>query len=150
MAIAVVELSDAQDELAHATEHARLPSESKAELDRARDAVDTVISRLEKQFSGAHGVAVAESAEYLGVTPPTVRSWLKRGVLKSVRGKRPIQVTSESLRQTQRLLEELRSRGQDRDWLQSLVDYLHDADARRRPDVRRGLEELRRGQTEPA
>lgn len=150
MAIAVVELSDAQDELEHATEHARLSRERKAELDRARNAVDAVIARLEKQFNGAHGVAVSEAAEYLGVTAPTVRAWLKRGILKRVRGKRPIQVTSDSLRQTQRLLEELRSRGQDRDWLQSLVDYLHDAETRRRPGVRRRLEELRRGQTEPA
>ena len=47
-------------------------------------------------------------------------------------------------------VEELRSRGQDHDRLASLVDYLHDENDRRSDIVRRGLDELARGELEPA
>ena len=49
-----------------------------------------------------------------------------------------------------RAVEELRTRGQDRDWLATLIDYLHDANDRRSDSVRRGLDELARGELEPA
>ena len=49
-----------------------------------------------------------------------------------------------------RAVEELRTRGQDRDWLAAFVDYLHDANDRRSDSVRRGLDELARGELEPA
>jgi len=49
-----------------------------------------------------------------------------------------------------RTVKELRARGEDRDWLATLADYLHDASDRRSDSVRRGLEELARGELEPA
>jgi hypothetical protein len=49
-----------------------------------------------------------------------------------------------------RAVEELHLRGQDRDWLAALVDYLHDANDRRSDSVCRGLRELARGELEPA
>jgi hypothetical protein len=47
-------------------------------------------------------------------------------------------------------VEELRTRGQDRDWLAALADHLHDASDRRSDSVRRGVDELARGELEPA
>jgi hypothetical protein len=47
-------------------------------------------------------------------------------------------------------VEELRTRGQDHDWLAALIDYLHDAHDRRSDSVREGLDELARGEHEPA
>ena len=47
-------------------------------------------------------------------------------------------------------LEELRARGEDRDWLAAFADYLHDKSDRGSDSVRRGLEELARGELEPA
>lgn len=49
-----------------------------------------------------------------------------------------------------RAVDELRIRAQDHDWLAALVDYLHDANDRRSDCVRRGLDELARGELEPA
>jgi hypothetical protein len=49
-----------------------------------------------------------------------------------------------------RAAEELHARGQDRDWLAALADYLHDANDRRSDSVRQGLNELARGELEPA
>jgi hypothetical protein len=41
-------------------------------------------------------------------------------------------------------------RGQDRDWLRALVDLLHDRAERERPEIKQGLDELKRGKLEPA
>jgi hypothetical protein len=49
-----------------------------------------------------------------------------------------------------RAVEELRHRGQDGDWLRALIDLLHDRAERHRPEIRGGLEELKRGELEPA
>jgi predicted transcriptional regulator len=38
----------------------------------------------------------------------------------------------------------------DREWLQALVDYLDDREARQRPALREGLAQLARGELEPA
>jgi hypothetical protein len=51
---------------------------------------------------------------------------------------------------THRALAESRARGQDRDWLAALIDYLHDMHDRRSQAVRTGLDELARGELEPA
>ena len=83
------------------------------------------------------------------MSQPTVREWLKRGVLKRVPGS-SCRFDRSRLREVHRLLAELRERGQDRDWLRSFVDYVHDMAELRRPAVRRGLEQLERGELEPA
>ncbi len=49
-----------------------------------------------------------------------------------------------------RALDELRERGQDRDWLEALLDYLHDLQTRRSPAIEDGLQQLKRGELEPA
>jgi predicted RNA-binding protein with EMAP domain len=63
---------------------------------------------------------------------------------------KPTLVERESLRQVHRLLDELRERGQDRDWLRTFVDYVHDMALRRSPEVRGGIEQMERGELEPA
>ena len=52
--------------------------------------------------------------------------------------------------QVSRALTELRERGQDRDWLQAVVEYLHDREARESDALRKGISQLQRGQLEPA
>jgi predicted transcriptional regulator len=98
----------------------------------------------------AAGVPVAHAARRLGVSEPTVRSWIARGALRAIKGSSPVQVEPESLRSVSRALDELRERGQDREWLAALVDYLDDREARRSPALKEGLEELARGELEPA
>lgn len=48
------------------------------------------------------------------------------------------------------MLAELHARGQDKEWLATLVDYLHDMRDRRSEGVRTGLDKLARGGLEPA
>ena len=98
----------------------------------------------------AAGVPVAHAARRLGVSEPTVRSWIARGALRRVPGSSPVEIEPSSLRQVSSALDELREHGQDRDWLATLVDYLEDRQTRRRPALKKGLQQLQRGELEPA
>jgi DNA-binding transcriptional MerR regulator len=98
----------------------------------------------------AAGVPVAQAARRLGVSVPTVRAWITRGALQAIEGSSPVEIEPESLRSVSRALQELRERGVDREWLQALVDYLDDREARRSPALKEGPEQLARGELEPA
>ncbi len=117
--------------------------------DAALDALDEahgVLSSVEH----APGVSVAAASERLGVSEPTIRSWVKRGALQAVPKAGPTQVDPESLHRVARALAELRERGQDRVWLAAVVDELHDREARQGDELREGISQLKRGQLEPA
>lgn len=75
---------------------------------------------------------------------------MARGPLHSVPEAKPVLVERSSLRRVHRAVEELRRRRQDRDWLRALVDVMHDRAERERPEIVAGLDELMRGELEPA
>jgi excisionase family DNA binding protein len=140
VAYAVLELEDARDELA-ASGHG-----GSAAMER----IDDALARLDGVSSVPPGLRVADAATYLQVSEPTVREWLKRGVLNRVPDTKPVLIERESLRRIHRLLAELRERGKDRDWLRAFVDYVHDRALIRSPAVQRGLAEMEAGDLEPA
>jgi excisionase family DNA binding protein len=151
VAYAVVELQDAQDELRGlAPGHTRPAGPQPDALSSALRLLEDAVARLDRPASESSGLPVSQAADYLGVSEPTVRAWLKRGVLHRVPHAKPVLVERSSLRSAHRAVEELRRRGRDRDWLHALVDLLHDRAERRRPELLRGMEELKRGQLEPA
>ncbi len=116
------------------------------------EAIETLDQAREMLAAARHapGVSVATVSGWLGVSEPTVRSWAKRGVLRSVPATSPLQIEPESLREVSSALAELRERGQDHDWLQALVDHLHDREARESEALKQGLAQLARGELEPA
>jgi hypothetical protein len=135
--MALISLDDARDALASGR----------------RDAAIHAMQEAHRTLEGighAAGVPVAQAARRLGVSVPTVRSWIARGALRVIKGSSPVEIEPESLRSVSRGLDELRERGQDRDWLQALVAYLDDREARRGPALKEGLEQLARGELEPA
>ncbi len=103
-----------------------------------RDAVARVVDRAER-LPSAQGLSVAQTAEQLGVSQPTVRAWLRKGALTAVAGVTPVEVTVESCERAQRVLAELVERGRDRAWLEALSDHLRSADV---PDEVRGITDL--------
>lgn len=95
-------------------------------------------------------MTIATAAHYLGISEPTVRAWVGRGALERAPGGGPVRIGRDSARRVGRGLVELRARAHDRDWLAALADYLHDESDRRSEPVRKGLDELARGELEPA
>ena len=148
---ALVGLDDERDQLnvmaAPTTKGRQLPRE---ELLRAVAGLSEELDRLEAEVARGTGLSVDAAAQYLEVSAPTVRAWMRRGVLERKAGSKPAQIDRDSARRVHRAITELRARGQDRDWLAALVDYLHDMRDRRSESVRKGLEELARGEVEPA
>lgn len=147
VAYAMLELEDAQDLLRAFAAGEVGPEQVTAALPR----MGKVVKRLELAApTGSLGLPVAMAADYLGVSEPTVRSWLRRGVLRALRDTKPVMIELESLRRAHHAVDELRESGQDRDWLRALVDLLHDRAERERPEIKQGLDELKRGKLEPA
>ena len=140
VAYAVVELEDARDELAL----------SGQDVSSALKRIDEVVARLDSVASVPAGLPVAEAANYLKVSEPTVRDWLRRGVLRAIPDAKPVLVERSSLRDIRHLLEELRERGRDKEWLRGFVDYVHDLAAVRSPEVQQGLADVEAGRLEPA
>jgi len=65
-------------------------------------------------------------------------------------GSNPLLIDLASLRHLAQLIGELRERGHDGDCMRALVDHVHDAGTLAAADVRRGLDELERGDLERA
>jgi len=161
VAYAVVELEDARDELRFAAltvlgEGETTSASLRDRLQTGARAIEHALERLAEvqarlqQHVGAQGLPVSAAARYLRVSEPTVRAWLARGPLSSVPDAKPALVEIASLRRVGHALAELRERGRNRDWTRALVDLLHDHAERRRPELVEGLDELRRGELEPA
>ena len=150
VAYAVVELQDIQDELREAAPQPADAGKDSDAISVAVDRLEEAVQRLDRAVPNARGLPVAEAAEYLGVSEPTIRAWLDRSVLGAVAGAKPVLVERSSLRRVHRAVGELRRRGQDRDWLRALVDVLHDHAERERPEIAAGVDELARGELEPA
>jgi excisionase family DNA binding protein len=145
----LVGLDDVRDRLSELAEP-RGAKRSRAEMLRAVDDIAEAVQRLEAEVARGTGLSVEAAAQYLDVSAPTVRAWVQRGVLERKPASKPVQIDRGSARRVHRALGELRARGQDRDWLAALVDHLHDVSDRRSESVRRGLDELARGELESA
>ena len=146
VAYAVVELEDARSELrAVVPDAGRRPRRTAAagsnpqSVAAALELLEGALERLERGAAAARGLPVSQAALYLGVSEPTVRAWLKRGLLRKVPRSKPLLIERSSLRRVHSAVSELRARGQERDWLIALVDLLQDRAERRRPEIRRGL-----------
>lgn len=159
VAYAVVALEDARDELrtaalsrpgdgaTTAAALSELMYLSTQAVERALQRIADVQARLQERLA-VPGLPVSDAARYLGVSEPTVRVWLTRGALTAVPDAKPVLVDIASLRRVGHALSELRACPIA--VTPALVDLLHDHVERRRPEVLEGLDELRRGELEPA
>lgn len=102
-----------------------------------RKAAVILLSIIDRADETRSGVPVSVASRLLGVSEPTVRTWIDRGVLAVCEGVRPVAITSKSLGAALRRVRVLRdSLAED----SRLLDYL--ADRREWPDVSSRLAEL--------
>ena len=92
------------------------------------------------------GVTVEQAAERLDVTTPTVRKWLKEGLLRRTEGRKPVEVDPGSLIELHRALTTVRESYPSRQWSKALAAYLHDRDLQSQAWFSKGRDELRRGE----
>lgn len=87
----------------------------------------------------ADPVRLGYAQRRLGISDPTIRAWVDRGILSHA-GKSPRRVTLESVARAEEIATELRLNGQARDLGAALERYLQWQRMRREPEFERGLE----------
>lgn len=111
-----------------------------------RQTLDEVRTRLAARD---RGVKVADAAKVLGLTPPTVRSWLEADVLDEVAGATPTRVEVRSLAEVKHAVDLLREHGHDRNLLAAVMRQLRDRDALDIAGAREGFDDLASGRVVP-
>jgi excisionase family DNA binding protein len=95
----------------------------------------------------SEGAKVSEAAGVLGLSVPTVRSWVEAGVLQAEHGRQPVRITYGSLAAAKRALDEIRAHQADRPLLTAVMRMLRDRDALDDPLLAEALEDLAHGRT---
>jgi hypothetical protein len=134
------------EELADAVSELRTASLSKSELERVLERVETLSVRVQKALDLPGGLSVAQAAERLEVSEPTVRKWLAEGLLERVEGHKPVEVTQRSVIEVERVLDTVRESYPARRWSEALAAFLHDRDLLGQEWAREGVEQLRHGE----
>lgn len=134
------------EELADAVSELRTSSLSKPELERALERVEALSARVQKALDLPGGLSVAQAAERLEVSEPTVRKWLAEGLLERVAGHKPVEIAQRSLIDVERVLGTIRESYPSRRWSEALAAFLHDRDLLGQEWAREGVEQMRRGE----
>lgn len=134
------------EELADAVSELRTASLSKSELERVLERVEALSARVQKALDLPGGLSVAQAAERLEVSEPTVRKWLAEGLLKRVEGHKPVEIAQRSVIEVERVLDTVRESYPARRWSEALAAFLHDRDLLGQEWAREGVEQLRHGE----
>jgi Sigma-70, region 4 len=134
------------EELADAVSELRAGSLSKSELERVLERVEALSLRVQKALDLPGGLSVAQAAERLEVSEPTVRKWLAEGLLERVEDHKPVEATQRSVIEVERVLDTVRESYPARRWSEALAAFLHDRDLLGQEWAREGVEQLRRAE----
>jgi hypothetical protein len=91
-------------------------------------------------------VRLSVAAALLELSLPTIRAWMGDGPLREVPGSSPRRVSLSSVLEVRPVLHDLRELGQDRSLLGAVSARLEDEGTLADPELRRSLEEMRRGE----
>ncbi|HVA61749.1 MAG TPA: helix-turn-helix domain-containing protein [Mycobacteriales bacterium] len=91
------------------------------------------------------GAKVAEAAQVLGVSAPTVRAWIDAGVLRPLAATGPARVDVASLAATKQVVDELRRHREDRHLLTEVLRLLRDRAAFSGDDAHAAVEDAAAG-----
>ncbi len=134
------------EELADAVSELRTASHSKSELERVLERVEALSARVQKALDLPGGLSVAQAAERLEVSEPTIRKWLAEGLLERVEDHKPVEITQRSVIEVERVLGTVRESYPARRWTEALAAFLHDRDLLGQGWAREGVEQLRQGE----
>ena len=134
------------EELADAVSELRTASLSKSELERVLERVEALSARVQKALDLPGGLSVAQAAERLEVSEPTVRKWLAEGLLERVKDHKPVEIAQRSVIEVERVLDTVRESYPARRWSEALAAFLHDRDLLGQEWAREGVEQLRHGE----
>jgi len=117
-----------------------------AEVGELLERLARLTQRILQTLDAPIGVTVDQAAERLDVTTPTVRKWLKEGLLRRVADRKPVEVDPRSLIELQRVLTGVRDSFPARQWSKALAAYLHDRDLQSQAWFVKGRQEFERSE----
>lgn len=85
------------------------------------------------------------AGKLLGLSVPTIRAWINRGLLDEISDSSPRLVTLQSVLEVRPLVRELRELGRDRNLLEAVLARAEDERALSDRKLRRSLDEMRSG-----
>lgn len=115
----------------------------KAAFFRRAQALDLVASR---RLASAPGMRTVIAATALGLSEPTVRAWVRRGVLRARSHKPRLLLDPASVLEVRELIDELRQAGRTRDLLEQVYNRLIDEELLADPDLAESLWQMRRSE----
>jgi predicted transcriptional regulator len=119
---------------------------SPEELDGFLDRLSELTRRMLSTLDAPIGLSVEQAAERLDVTAPTIRKWLKDGLLTQTPGRKPAEIDPRSIIEVQRALSSVRANYPARQWTNALAAYLHDRDLQSQDWVVEGMHEFEHGE----
>lgn len=119
---------------------------SSAELNTVLASLAEIAQRIIETLDAPIGVPVEQAAERLDVTAPTIRKWLKDGLLERTEGRKPVEIEPRSLIELQHGLATIRDGYPARQWSKALAAYLHDRDLQGQSWATKGRDEFERGE----
>jgi hypothetical protein len=134
------------EELADAVSELRTATLSKPEFEHVLERVEALSARVQKALDLPGGLSVAQAAERLEVSEPTIRKWLAEGLLERVDGHKPVEIAQRSVIEVERVLGTIRESYPSRRWSEALAAFLHDRDLLGQDWAREGVEQMRHGE----
>lgn len=122
------------------------PDIPSATLNAVLASLAELTQRILERLDVPIGVTVEQAAERLHVTAPTVRKWLRDGLLQHTTGRKPVEIDPRSLLELQRALVRVRDSYPAREWSKALAAYLHDRDLQSQAWSIKGHDEFERGE----
>ena len=110
------------------------------------DARRTLERLLERRLGDMYGVRFSVGARLLGVSVPTLRSWVDRGLIEEVAPDRSgRRVSLKRIVELRPVVAEIQNAGKRRNVLEAVVARLEDREWLNDPKLRESLAQLRRG-----
>jgi DNA-binding transcriptional MerR regulator len=114
-------------------------------LGRNEDARLRVVRLRRRRLAEAPSVRLSVAGKLLGLSVPTIRAWINRGLLDEISDSSPRRVTLRSVLEVRPLVRELRALGRDRNLLEAVLAQAEDERALSDRKLRRSLDEMRSG-----
>lgn len=137
---------EVERERANIRASASLDGLSPEELDNFLDRLSELSRRMLNTLDAPIGLSVEQAAERLDVTAPTIRKWLKDGLLTQTVRRKPVEIDPRSLIEVQHALSSVRANYPARQWTKALAAYLHDRDLQSQDWAIEGMREFEHGE----
>jgi len=145
--LAAVDAEEILERLARerqALEHG-LSNDVRPRLSDVWEWLETALQDL-REALGSAGLTVEQTARRLDVSQPTVRKWIKEGLLRQLPDRKPLEVEPRSIVEVERVLANVKASYPSRQWTQALAAFLHDRDLLQTGWASEGAVDFQRGE----